>query len=913
MKKLCVVFILGICGYLFGETLNVNYDVPDADISIVKNQLVVNYSKDFGQITTPGKYMLPSKQINILIPPNKSVISHNYYISTSNKDFEYLPQINSPYHDDTKSSSSSIKPEIDRQLIYLGEGYWNNLHYLRFRFAPYRYRDGVLTKIENISFSIELNDIPRDNSIVSLSLAEKAIEYFVNPELTYEYNTLNTRQQTLHVVTTQAIYDNIQDYLAFRMNQGFTINFGDIDFILENFGGNTSPDVLRNYLINSLNPASDNYLLLIGDFNTIPIKYLNASPNEDSMTPSDFYYSDLTSNFNSDGDDFWGEYSYEYGVEDYEIDFTPEMYVGRIPFSDPVILSQVMQRLIDFEQNDAPWKNSVLTPMAMFNFENEDYEIGWNRTDGSDFAEYLKNTVLRDNNVTTMYEQFGYDNSPYPSDFDLNSLNLQTALNFQDFGFVCIGAHGSPTSSSRLVWDDDFDDNNICTVDERYWDSLINVDMLNNITNQDGSIFFTQSCLNGAFDLTNPGEPSLGQYLLQKKGVAAITATRTGWYKIGWINPGWGGIHSLNYYLMENYYTHNQSLGMAHANANLLFSNYFFFGDPYDTEGIVWPEQKNIYTYLLYGDPLINYQPDYSLADGEILVWEPIGFGNSYNVVNAISESGNWNIYYTDKIDDEIETLDNFSAVFCLFGFQDEAYNLDSSSYEHELLTSYLQNGGKVYSEGSSSFSEDIPYYNYFNIWAPFDHVVNIDTVESTVSGQTWDYESDLNGFQALEIMQPDALTQNVYIAPQENYYDVTAIKTVYLDAIAIGASFPMSGLTDNLGSLTDYITEVLYTHFNIHSPQDNEESIQVKRATLSVYPNPALDMISFKTANTKRNSEVQIFNIRGQLVQSLNIGDSSKINWNIKDKTGKKLSNGVYFSRLKGERDKPVKFLILK
>jgi hypothetical protein len=461
---------------------------------------------------------------------------------------------------------------------------------------------------------------------------------------------------------------------------------------------------------------------------------------------------------------------------------------------------------------------------------------------------------------------------------------------------------------------DDYDGNGISTGDERAWVNLISTDMFDNLTNTDGTIFFTQSCLNGGFDLVNIDQLCLGEKILLNKGVASITATRTGWYKIGWINPGWGGIHSLNYYLMDNYYTHNQSIGMSQANANLLFSNYFFFGDPVDTGGIVWPEQKNIYTYTLFGDPLINYQPEHAISDGEILMWEPNGFGSSYEVVNAISESGNWNVIYTDKLIDETLSLNNFSAVFCMFGFGVESYTLTNDSFENQLLTDYLQDGGKVYCEGSGSFDTTNSFYNYFNIWAPFDHVVDIDYISSTVSPRNWNYAGINGNLQALDIQIPDQFTSNALLAPQESYSEVIGIKTVTQDAITIGSSFQLAGVTERDNTLNDLLEEILTNQFELLVPQSGEENdIETARIAFSAYPVPTNGKVTFETDKAVKDGTVRIYNLRGQLVRSIPLDNTKSTTWDLLDKDRKPVASGIYFSTLNRERAKPVKLLILK
>ncbi|MBN2830368.1 MAG: hypothetical protein JXR56_08615 [Candidatus Cloacimonetes bacterium] len=913
MKKLIFLLLVLAVTTVYAEMLNYTYQVPEAKIEFNGKNIEINYKTGFGYVNTPGKYRIPYKQLNVLIPPGYVVTGQSYSFGTAATGYDSTPIINTPYFDGTKATPLSTQPEVSSQITYLGTGMWGNLRYLRYAFCPYAFSEGTLRRVTDVSFNVE-TEIADSNFLVPTSLVETTEGFFVNSEVLTQYHQVINRQNILNIITTPEIYGSISQYLNFRENQGFSIVFGNINDILSNFPGATEPEILRNYLISQYSSIAENYALLIGDFDTIPIQYLDPAPNQGESTPTDFYYSDLSSNFNSDGDVFIGEYSSGFGIDDYEIDFTPEMYVGRIPFSNISDVDAILQRILNFEQTSAPWKDGVLVPMAMFNFENQDYEDGWERTDGSIFGEYLKSTILRNNPVTTMYEQLGVDHAIYPSDFDLTYDNLQFNLNNNSYGFVCLGAHGSPTSSARLVWIEDTDENGICTPDERAWGNLINVDMFNNITNPDGAVFFTQSCLNGAFDQTNFGQLSLGEKMLLTKGVASVTATRTGWYKIGWINPGWGGIHSLNYYLMDNYYTHNQSLGMAQATANLLFSNYFFFGDPVDTGGIVWPEQKNIYTYTLFGDPLINYQSEHYISDGEILVWEPNGFGNSYEVVNAISEAGNWNVVYTDKLSDETVSLDNFSAVFCLFGFEADTYILTQDSFESQLLTSYLQDGGKVYCEGSASYDMNTSFYNYFNIWAPWDHVVNIEYITSAVSDYSWNYEGINGNLQALTIMTANPFTENALFAPQETYSEVIGIKTTTADAVTIGSSFQLAGATERDNTLPELINEILITHFELQIPQSGEDDNPLAMpVTLVAYPLPSSNAITFKIDKESSDESVRIYNVRGQLVRSIPFSRNTEIQWDLTDKHGRKVANGIYFSALNNSKSKPLKLLITK
>jgi hypothetical protein len=60
-----------------------------------------------------------------------------------------------------------------------------------------------------------------------------------------------------------------------------------------------------------------------------------------------------------------------------------------------------------------------------------------------------------------------------------------------------------------------------------------------------------------------------------------------------------GRTFSYNYHFVENFRNNKLDLGSAHSWANLLHTQYYLFGDPIDSEGIIYPELQNVYTYML--------------------------------------------------------------------------------------------------------------------------------------------------------------------------------------------------------------------------------------------------------------------------------------------------------------------------
>ena len=100
----------------------------------------------------------------------------------------------------------------------------------------------------------------------------------------------------------------------------------------------------------------------------------NAIYYEDvNQTPTDYFYADLTGNWDIDGDQFYGEWHDPGdGTGDYPVpggvDFTPEVYVGRIPVynANYTTLDNILQKLIDYESDSGnlSWRLSTLLPMG---------------------------------------------------------------------------------------------------------------------------------------------------------------------------------------------------------------------------------------------------------------------------------------------------------------------------------------------------------------------------------------------------------------------------------------------------------------------------------------------------------------------------------------------------------------------
>lgn len=900
-----ILLLMLLCPLLLWGTAS-SHTIDIIDLEFNPSTYSFNYKFGYVSTTAPGSYRLPVKVFNIILPPEASELVYNYSISSILQIPAPEPKLNTSYYSSEAVLSSRPELQPSSHLIYQGTGKWGEVLFARFAVLPTLYDSeykayNVIDRLE-LTLNYTAASSKQQATYAVPAMLAKDISFINQRALAEWYPAKIYRTYDYLIVTTPALYASAQVLVDFRQNQGLVTAFADINTILSTSAGTTPADKLRNYLINEYLDSPFSYLLLIGDIDVVPIAYLTPEPNGNETVPSDFYYSDLSSDFDSNSNGKLGEY-------DTGMDYTPELFVGRIPWNDAAKITQICNRIVNFEANNGTWKNKALLPAAMLNYANE--EPGFEATDGATFMEYSKATVLRNYQNTTLYEQAGLIPS-YSSTFPLTATNLSNLVNSQSWGIVNWSAHGSPTTSARKIWLNDYNNNNIPEPQEMQWNILVNLDTFTNPVNQDGSVYFCASCLNGKID---NAEPSLGEYLIWKKSVANIAATRNGWYKLGWENPGWGGLSSYNYHFLENYAFHKMSVGQAHAYANWLHTQYCLFGDPVDSGGIIWPELQNIYTYLLYGDPAIGYTPQTLTPAATILIWEP--FGNTgFTIINNLLDIAPFNVVYSRHLIDTYNYLNQFDVVFCLFGFGDESYTLQPTDYEYSYLLSYLQQGGKVYLEGMPVWDPADSLFGRFGTIAPYDHVALIEQLQyiSNDKNLIWDYNGYNEGTPALAV---NSVTANAlfHSLNQNHVNDIIGVYNRIGESRTISSSFNLAGAYSDVYENTLILRIILDTLgvYQYEPVSITDETTTTPALIFSAAPNPFSEHL---TIELKSDSPVRIevFNIKGQRILSERIfpkNGSIIRRINARDKDGKELPTGVYLLKVANAESTAVRKLL--
>ena len=248
-------------------------------------------------------------------------------------------------------------------------------------------------------------------------------------------------------------------------------------------------------------------------------------------TPSDYYFGELTGDWDMDNDGKVAEW-----VDDQKtggVEWTPELYVGRIPVYDDNVaaLDKILQKTIAYTtdtSSDRSWRGRVLQPAAMLFYKNQ-YGQNQVRIDGADLAETIYRQVIKPAGFshTTLYETAGVDPSTFKGDLSLTRDNLVKEWR-KGYGLVSWYGHGSPTGAYRTVWVKDNGDK------IPYWGEVsspafFTFDDVLKLDDARPSFVFHGSCSNGY-----PERPdNIGYGLLMHGAVGTVSSSRDALVVIG--------------------------------------------------------------------------------------------------------------------------------------------------------------------------------------------------------------------------------------------------------------------------------------------------------------------------------------------------------------------------------------------
>jgi hypothetical protein len=603
LRRVLIPIFLLVAVSLTGKVLNIEFSAD----SVVFTDGICEI-EGFSKLRIPGTPILPAKSRLIALPPGSRINSINMEYNSpeilGRNDVNLCPPyLPASFHSEIKNrmiekwkknrelikSSGTLFPASP--LFYSKISYFRNIPFIRIIYYPLIYSPSTYYFYPSAGLTINYSRNSADGEIPEW-MEERASAVFSNWEEMKDYYRTYTRDDSFDyvILTKDSLFSAFDSLTNWKNSIGFSVKLMSIDSVIDQYPGVDAPDRVRNFLIDKYSSWGIHYLLIGGNVDMIPMKICYPDPehNPDYNTPTDYYFAELTDDWDSDNDGYCGEY------EEDSIGFVPELTVGRFPYNDGTTLRSIAEKTVNFEMDTGNWKNRALLLGAFSNFENED-STGWPECDGGALMEVMKDNLLSGWQYTRMYEEEGLCPSSYPHEIAITHTNVVDEWSVGNYSVVNWSGHGSPEGAYRKWWAWDNGDS-IPDGSEMEWASFIYITDAQSLDDEHPSIVFCESCSNAG------GNENLARALIGNGAIGTVAATTYGWYIPGWTQPDDGGCMSLDYYFFHYLIGGGEKTGDALFDSKMYYFTNLYFPDPWagDPE---WTPQQNMLDFTLFGDP----------------------------------------------------------------------------------------------------------------------------------------------------------------------------------------------------------------------------------------------------------------------------------------------------------------------
>ncbi|MCK4330799.1 T9SS type A sorting domain-containing protein [candidate division WOR-3 bacterium] len=512
-----------------------------------------------------GEPMLPVRYMNLIIPAGNKVSRIEFPLANSQSIGTYniypaqppIPVSSTEPPEWVEPDSivySSDEPYPGKLAEVVHEGYFNGNKIVMVAVYPLQWtaRTGELVLYDHIQLKLILESssetpvYPQIMTEQSYRLYESALYSLVENDVdigSYKYEpTIVNPQSTIGefilptsctdtieymIITPDSLASSFNSFVEWLWKKGIRAGIITVEDILASYPGVDDAQKVKRCIWNWWQFNSLSYVLLAGDDNIVPHRYACAKNNPDTtardpadpwndkhwIIPCDLYFSDLTyahlsGDWNSDGDQWYGE------PQDTLKDVYPEVYVGRITVRTSQEVANWIEECMVYERNPG---NDTLMTHKVYIVDSQFLSASQNIVDPG-YPSYFTRYWLIDETPSNA----------------LNSLNV-------GYGQYNIHCHGCRKDFATKKW-------------AAIW-SYPHPDQvsLDELTNENRYPFvYSVSCKNAAFDWEVDPDPSCGDAgcpyrdpqicvadgftdAYSKRGAAVYLGnTRYGWYSSSW-------------------------------------------------------------------------------------------------------------------------------------------------------------------------------------------------------------------------------------------------------------------------------------------------------------------------------------------------------------------------------------------
>ncbi|MHA1766459.1 MAG: C25 family cysteine peptidase, partial [Promethearchaeota archaeon] len=421
------------------------------------------------------------------------------------------------------------------------------------------------------------------------------------------------------------------------------------------YEGIDGPEKIRNAIISYYNKYPIKWVLLLGDTEIIPIRYAynpdcqlvgDSEPVGDQYKkPTDYYYAELTSDWDIDDDGKWGEHSTYNSASDVpELDYSPEVYVGRFPVDNVYELYNVFNKTMNYEQGKyaGEWMHKYLALSGV-----SDYPAS-SDLDGEDEA--IINQYILDNYVNDSMDwihMMDYTSFYTPEDSDnVKNLSKTAALAAINNGtsIITYAGHGSPSRFSAS--------------------SVLTTSDVPNLSNTNKpSFIFADACSTNSYDYD-----CLGEDLIKQPNTGAIGYI--GSMRLSWYYPNDTALEADNrgltkLYFKEMFNNGEFQQGKALYESKKAYVNSHWFKSLLPNYTYFEMERKSILSYMLLGDPSLYIYTDKAGSFSPLFPEDMVAYEGSKYEVQLKSDSDT-------PIRDTKLTLRSEDGLYRVFSSDDE-------------------------------------------------------------------------------------------------------------------------------------------------------------------------------------------------------------------------------------------------
>jgi hypothetical protein len=605
----------------------------------------------FEQLKQPGRPMLPEKDMLVLLPPGARFLSleiegleskpvpGNFKIAPTppllplampDQAFEPLKTEMAKWEETYRAFYATDAAYPDETVRVVGTGSLRKYSYVRIAFRPFTYHPASGRLVQHYEARVLINYAPPDPAerealLHSDEVADqRASELFVNyDDLKSAYGSgegdgSSSRSKLDHhdyvIITTSDLVDAItaSAFPGWKTSLGFDVRTVlTTDPEITGQPGSDLAERIRNFLRANYGPWGIEYVLLVGNYEDVPMRYCYPDPENHlhdpsnpgvgpGSVPTDHYYADLSlpdsESWDSDGDGFHGE------LGDDNPDFLAEVSVGRIPTSSGPRITYTLDKLVRVEQDTGAWKRQALHAGAILFFANQNGS-GIPLRDGATCVDEIEKQVMGGWSMSRYSEQTGLVTSPYPwPQLTLASFNMDWWNG--TYGFVNWAGHGWPDGVARTIWSWDDGDGIPETDGSDGMDSDYFITDGLNMQDDYPSVVCAVSCDVGYPDPNPYGNIGIDLLTGAPMGPASAVVSSS---RYAAVSSDWpalpGGAESLcfefNRYAVAG-------PGGPRRLGDALYESKFYAHFNYGWD--MHYEYRNLYNYNLYGDPAMDWR-----------------------------------------------------------------------------------------------------------------------------------------------------------------------------------------------------------------------------------------------------------------------------------------------------------------